>query len=223
MNAASRIRTALFAVTFAAVAACAPETLTIAPSPAVASASAAPSATPTRTASLVPTASLNTGPSAPATASTAPGSTPNAACPPQSGGSPANRSVVTAVRVAHNPGFDRVVFELGPNSVGAYGLPPYTIDVASGFTATSGQPVRVDGNAFFLVRLSNTDAHDASGRVTLASTDVKATTPLVKEVRLVEDFEAVNRWAVGLDHLGCPSVLTLTNPVRVVVDFPTPP
>jgi len=42
-------------------------------------------------------------------------------------------------------------------------------------------------------------------------------------VRIVEDFEAVNRWAIGLDHLVCPSVLTLSNPVRVVLDFPTPP
>jgi hypothetical protein len=131
--------------------------------------------------------------------------------------------VITAIRVAHNPGFDRVVFELGPNAVGTYGLPPYAIDVASTFIATSGQPVQVTGNAFFLVRLNNTDAHDQTGHVTVSPTDVKPTTPLVKHVRLVEDFEAVNRWAIGLDRLVCPTVLTLTNPVRLVVDFPTPP
>jgi hypothetical protein len=131
--------------------------------------------------------------------------------------------VITAVRVAHNPGFDRVVFELGPNSFGTYGLPPYTIEVANSFIAPSGQAIRVDGNAFFSVRLANTDAHDQNGKVTVASTDIKPTTPLVKEVRIVEDFEAVNRWAIGLDHLVCPTVLTLAGPVRVVLDFPTPP
>jgi hypothetical protein len=31
------------------------------------------------------------------------------------------------------------------------------------------------------------------------------------------------RWAVGLDKLVCPSVLTLAGPVRVVIDYPTPP
>ena len=131
--------------------------------------------------------------------------------------------MITAIRVAHNPGFDRVVFELGPNAVGTYGLPPYSIEVANTFIATSGQPVTVAGNAFFLVRLQNTDAHDQQGRVTVSPNDIKPTTPLVKEVRVVEDFEAVNRWAIGLDRLVCPTVLTLSNPVRVVFDFPTPP
>ena len=115
------------------------------------------------------------------------------------------------------------MFELGPNAVGTYGLPPYSVEVASTFSATSGQPVQVSGNAFFLVRLSNTDAHDQSGRVTVVPTDLKPTTPLVEHVRLVEDFEATNRWAIGLDRLVCPTILTLTNPVRLVVDFPTPP
>ena len=131
--------------------------------------------------------------------------------------------MITAIRIAHNPGFDRLVFELGPNAVGTYGIPPWTVQVASTFTATSGQPVAVAGNAFFLVRLNNTDAHDQTGKVTVSPTDYKPTTPVIREVRVVEDFEAVNRWAVGLDHLVCPQILTLTNPVRLVVDFPTPP
>lgn len=210
---------ALLAVTLTA---CESPAVVLTPPPTTAP-TAAPS-TPVPTRSPAPTTPAPTpSPTATATASTAPGSTPNPACPTQTGGAQANRAVITAIRIAHNPGFDRLVFELGPNAVGPYGLPPYTVQVASTFIATSGQPVHVDGNAFFLVRLDNTDAHDQTGKVTVSSTDYKPTTPLIKEVRVVEDFEAVNRWAVGLDHLVCPTILTLTNPIRLVVDFPTPP
>ena len=135
--------------------------------------------------------------------------------------------IVTDVRIAHNPGFDRIVFEFGPNpGPGAYGLPPYRVEVASTFTAVSGLPVRVDGNAFFGVNLQNTDAHDPNtGKASMPASklDQRPGTPLVREVRIVEDFEAVNRWAIGLDHLVCPTVLTLAGPVRLVLDFPTPP
>lgn len=218
-----RLLTALFLLTWV-VAACGPETVRVTPAPTTAPTTAAPTATPTRTPSPVPTTAAPSPTPTPApTPSTSPGGTPNTLCTPLTGGSQTNRAVITAVRVAHNPGFDRVVFELGPNAVGPYGLPPYSIEVASTFIATSGQPVRVDGNAFFGVRLGNTDAHDQTGKVTVASTDIKSTTPLVKEVRIVEDFEAVNRWAIGLDRLVCPTVLTLASPVRVVIDFPTPP
>jgi len=205
--------------------ACSPEEqVRVSPTPTAAPTTAAPSPSPTRT--TTPTAAPTTAAPSPtptATPTTNPGGSPNVACTPRTGGSNANRSVITAIRVAHNPGFDRVVFELGPNAVGTYGLPPYSVEVANTFIATSGQPVQVTGNAFFLVRLNNTDAHDQQGRVTVSPMDIKPTTPLVKHVRVVEDFEAVNRWAIGLDRLVCPTVLTLTNPVRLVIDFPTPP
>jgi hypothetical protein len=207
--------------------ACTPEeAVRFSPSPTGAPTTAAPTTpTPTPTRTAAPSAApTSAAPTPTATPTTSPGGSPNVACPPRTGGSQANRALITAVRVAHNPGFDRVVFELGPNpAAGPYGLPPFTVDVASTFIATSGQPVTVLGNAFFGVRLNNTDAHDQSGRVTVAPTDIKPTTPLVREVRIVEDFEAVNRWAIGLDRSVCPTVLTLANPVRVVIDFPTPP
>jgi len=99
------------------------------------------------------------------------------------------------------------------------------VEVASTFAGASGIPVTVAGNAAFrvLFAFGTTDAHTKDGKPTLASSDLKPTTPLVKEVRLVEDFEATVQMAVGLEHLVCPTVLTLAGPVRVVLDFPTPP
>jgi hypothetical protein len=131
------------------------------------------------------------------------------------------------MRVAHNPGFDRVVFEFSPTDqgFGSYGVPTYSVEVANTFAGPSGIPVTVAGNAFFrvLFAFGTTDAHTKDGKPTLASSDLRPSTPLVKEVRLVEDFEATVQMAIGLDHLVCPTVLTLANPVRVVLDFPTPP
>ncbi len=218
--------TVLFLLTLLVSGACADETVRVTPSPSAAPTTAAPIATPPRTPTPAPSTPAPS-PSATATPTTGPGSTPNAACAPLSGGSAANRAILTDVRIAHNAGFDRLVFEFAPSSApGAYGVPPYRIEIASTFTATSGQQVRVDGNAFFAVNFQNADAHDPNtGKVALPPSkfDQKPGTPLIREVRLVEDFEATVRWAVGLDKLACPNVLTLAGPVRVVLDFPTSP
>ena len=162
-----------------------------------------------------------------ATATLAPGSTPATACPEQTGGAAANQAQLTAIRVAHNPGFDRVVFEFGPSTApGVYGMPPYRIAVATSLSGPSGQPVPVDGSALFGVRFQNASTVSPSdgARTYTGATSIKpTTTPLVKEVRLVEDFERVMVWGIGLQRLQCPTLLALSGPVRLVLDFPTPP
>lgn len=215
----------LFALTLLGGACTPTEIVRISPTPTAPVATSAPATTPPRTATPPPSLSASAPPAGSLSPTTSPGSTPAAACAPQSGGSDANRVLLTAVRIAHNPGFDRLVFEFSPTDrgQGAYGVPPFRIDVASTFAGPSGLPVTVDGNAHFRILFQNTDAHTNAGASTLASQDLRPSTPLLKEVRLVEDFEATVVWGVGLDHLVCPSVLTLAGPIRVVFDFPTPP
>lgn len=230
MTRTQRFSAALFLSTTVLLAGCGGEEVRVSPTPSAPATtppatSAAP--TPTRTASPAPTtaAPSPTTPRPSATASA--GGTPASACPTQSGGSSANRALLTAVRVAHHDTYDRVVFELSPSSgPGTYGLPPYSIATATSLAGPSGQAVTIDGNAIIRVRLENTDAHDQQGQQTVSDTDIKASelspqTTIIREVKLVEDFEAVNVWGVGLSRLACPSVLTLTGPVRLVVDFPT--
>src|SRR5207237_5790548 len=152
-----RVRFALLAVTFAAAIACAPEEIvTISPTPAAARATPASTAVPTRTTTPTTTTVATAAPATAApTPSTAPGGTPNTACAPRSGGGSTSAAPLTgdlslvAVRAAHNAGFDRVVFEWSGT-----GIPEYRVELASTFTAPSGQPVRVDGNAFFVVRMA---------------------------------------------------------------------
>lgn len=125
---------------------------------------------------------------------------------------------VTQLRASHQPGFDRLVFEFS----GA-GVPSHEIRVAQTFTAPSGQVVRVDGNAFISVRLG-AQAHTDAGQRSYPQPDpYRPGLPAVREVKLVEDFEATVVFGVGLERLVCPSVLTLLGPPRLVLDFPTPP
>lgn len=196
------------------------------PSPAAtptasASRSASPATTPPATATLRPSASATSAP----TATAGPGSTPAAACPRVTGGGASNQAQLIAVRVAHQPGFDRLVFELGQSTApGPFGMPAYTVETATSLSGPSGQPVTITGNALFGVRFQNASTQNPTGGPSYTgSTDIKPTTPLIKEVRLVEDFERVLVWGVGLDHLACPKVLELAGPFRLVLDFPTPP
>ena len=219
------------------VAACGPERVVLprtSPSPSAATSqpttaptgTAAPTAT--RTATPAPTTAAPTATAPPTPSATlAPGSTPATACPERTGGATANQAQLTAIRIAHNPGFDRVVFEFGPSTVpgGVYGMPPFRVAVASSLSGPSGQPVPIEGNALWGVRFQNASTvNPADGsRTYTGPTSIKPTTPLVKEVRLVEDFERVLVWGIGLQRLQCPNLLTLSGPVRLVLDFPTPP
>ncbi|MEP6693396.1 MAG: hypothetical protein ABJB39_01990 [Chloroflexota bacterium] len=223
----------LAAIGIVVVSACGPERVVLPrTSPSVSTqpttaATTAPPPTATRAASAAPTTAAPTTAAPTPTAGTSPGSTPASACPERTGGATTNQAQLVAIRIAHNPGFDRLVFEFGPSTApGVYGMPPYRIAVATSLSGPSGQPVPVEGSALFGVRFQNASTvnpSDGSKSYSGASSLKPTTTPLIKEVRLVEDFERVMVWGVGLSRLQCPTLLALSGPVRLVLDFPTPP
>jgi hypothetical protein len=235
LTAPSRLLGALLlATTVVAVSACGPERVVL--PRASPSASGIPTttpttgpttaATPTRTATAAPTTAAPATAAPSPTGAASPGSTPATACPERTGGATNTQAQLTAIRIAHNPGFDRVVFEFGPSTApGVYGMPDYRIAVATTLSGPSGQPVPIEGNALFGVRFRNASTVDPNGTRTYtgANSLKPTTTPLVKEVRLVEDFERVLVWGIGLQRLQCPTILNLSAPVRLVLDFPTPP
>jgi hypothetical protein len=194
------------------------------PTPIVsASRSASPSATASSSAAA--TARPSASPSVTPTAIASPGSSPAAVCPRTTGGNASNQAQLVAVRVAHQPGFDRLVFEFGQSTApGPFGMPAYAIETSNSLSGPSGQPVTIAGSALFGARFQNASTQNPNGTPSYAgSNDIKPTTPLIKEVKIVEDFERVLLWGVGLDHLACPKVSELAGPFRVVLDFPTPP
>ncbi|HET9810001.1 MAG TPA: hypothetical protein VFQ66_09900 [Candidatus Limnocylindria bacterium] len=226
----------LMAMSVVVVGACGPERVVLPrPSPSASGLpTTAPTVTPTaagtatRTATAAPTTPRPTATGGPSpTSAASPGSTPATACPERTGGSANTQAQLTAIRIAHNPGFDRVVFEFGPSTApGVYGMPDYRLAVATTLSGPSGQPVPIEGNALFGVRFRNASTvspTDGSRSYTGPTSIKPTTTPLVKEVRLVEDFERVLVWGIGLQRLQCPTILNLSGPVRLVLDFPTPP
>lgn len=221
----------LISIAVVMVSACGPERVVLTrPTASVSAAATAapttPTPTATRTATVAPTTPAPTTQAPTPNASASPGSTPASACPERTGGAATSQAQLVAIRIAHNPGFDRLVFEFGPSTApGVYALPPYRIALATSLSGPSGQPVPIDGSALFGVRFQNASTVNPSDgtRSYTGATSLKPTTPLIKEVRLVEDFERVMVWGVGLQRLVCPTLLTLTGPVRLVLDFPTPP
>jgi hypothetical protein len=217
------------AIGIVVVSACAPQPEVGSSPTATPTASASRSPSPTTAASTSPAPTATARPSASATpiptAVSSPGSSPAAACPRSTGGNASNQAQLTAVRVAHQPGFDRLVFEFGQSTApGPFGMPAWTVETATSLSGPSGQPVTIAGNALFGVRFQNASTQNPNGTPSYTgSTDIKPTTPLIKEVKIVEDFERVLLWGVGLDHLACPKVSELAGPFRVVLDFPTPP
>ena len=213
----------VLALGIVAVSACAEPQAQPSPSPARSSPAASRPASPTQTPLSSPT--LTAQPTVSPIAQPSPGSSPAAACAPASGGTPSAQAQLVALRVAHQSGFDRVVFEFAQSTApGPFGVPSYSVEPASSLSGASGQPVQIAGNALFGIRFQNVSTRNPDNTPSYAGAiDLRPTTPLVKEIRLVEDFERVLTWGAGLDHLVCPKVSVLSGPFRVVLDFPTPP
>jgi len=131
-------------------------------------------------------------------------------------------SLLTAVRLAGHPGYDRLVFEFR----GA--VPGYEVKYADGpvIADPSGKTVTVAGDNALLIRMEPAsgmdlmttpivDTYPGPDRVTSKDTTV------VREAVLTGDFEAVLNWAVGVDGQPPFVVRTMTGPSRLVIDFAT--
>lgn len=180
------------------------------PSPSVpgslaASASAEPSVPASAAASVPPSASEPTE------------SLPAFACTPSvTIASTTDRAQITDVRVGTHDGYDRVVFEFDsglPDAVIEGVLPPFYAD-------PSGFEIEVAGSAFLRVTMHDGTKVSPDGVVTYdGSTDFEP--GFERLVQLLEggDFEALSTWYLGLDGGSCIRVLTLADPVRLVIDI----
>lgn len=124
------------------------------------------------------------------------------------------RAAVTAVRVASHPAFDRLVI------VFRDALPGYTITRQSSARFTldaSGQPAQLAGSAGALVRLYPATAFGSFS----GPNSLQPGLPQLREIRLTGDFEAVNRWGLGLAGPPCLRAFTLGDPPRLVIDVQT--
>ena len=159
-------------------------------------------------------------PSASATPTLAPSATAlgQFQCIDASGGTDAGPVQLKTIRTAHQPGYDRIVFEFSP---GTGRVPPYTVTRQSSthfVKDPSGQPVTLKGSYGLRVVLRNTTAHGTYA----GSTDLTPGLPVLQEAMQLGDFEGVNSWGLGLTGSSCVRVLELSNPTRLVIDIQTP-
>jgi len=119
--------------------------------------------------------------------------------------------LLTDIRAAHHPGFDRVVFEFFG------GVPSravsYDIDVVN----PKGDVVPVAGRAVLGVRFE-ARGHNEAGTF-ISPRRLTVPLPNVLTVRQGEDFEGVLLYGIGLAKRQPFHVFTLTHPSRVVVDI----
>ena len=207
MNTPSFANRASVAVAFSfavALAGCGPTSSTFVSSAPTPTTSA--SFSPTATASPVPSSSPSTTPTPQPTSALLAGFT----CADTSGGSEQTGSNVVGVRVGQHDGYDRLVIEFsGP-------IPSYNVQRRSGTTFTAsprGQAVTLRGTNGVLVLL-----HPIFNWTDSGPSDFQPDYPVLREARLVENFEGYQQWALGIQGTPCLRVTTLTSPSRLVVD-----
>ena len=132
-------------------------------------------------------------------------------CSNRAGGVAGASGTVSAIRIAHHDGYDRLVIGFAfSNSMPQYQL---TRQASSTFVRdASGQPVALEGSAGIRAVLQNSDI--VSG---LAS-DFKPRLPEIREVANIGDFERVVSYGIGLKTAACFRVLELSGPTRLVID-----
>ena len=137
-------------------------------------------------------------------------------CTDRSGGVASTAATVTAIRVAHHNGYDRLVFGFATSNT----MPQYQLTqqaTAHFVRDASGQPVALDGSAGVRVVVRSADITPG------APTDLKPELPAIREVAQIGDFERVVSYGVGLATPACFRVLELSSPTRLVIDVQTPP
>ena len=125
--------------------------------------------------------------------------------------------VLTEVRAAHHPGYDRVVFEFTGRGPSSYSVGYVTTLVGD----ASGLPVKVHGRAILQVVLHGVDNHTSTGAATTPARQAFALKNVTSTVRS-GDFEAVVSYGVGLQKRTAFHTHRLSSPARVVVDVTTP-
>lgn len=130
-----------------------------------------------------------------------------------SGGSLATIVSVSAVRAGAHPGYDRFVIEFsGP-------VPAYTVTPQADprFTLTpKGGTVTLEGTNGVLITV-----HHINWTAYTGPTSLRPAFTYLRESQLIQNFEGVQQWGLGIAGVVAVRVFTLSSPARLVVDVTT--
>ncbi|HLA12881.1 MAG TPA: hypothetical protein VJ023_20010 [Pyrinomonadaceae bacterium] len=124
-------------------------------------------------------------------------------------------AILGEVLTGRHEQFDRIVFEFA-NSAPGYHIEYVDRPVRS---CGSGEVVELSGDGYLLIRLTPARAHTEEGNPTIAERERTLNLTILKQAKLICDFEAQVEWALGLSSPNRYRVLELQNPSRLVVDI----
>jgi hypothetical protein len=120
--------------------------------------------------------------------------------------------VVTGIRYAAHPGFDRIVLDI-PGALPSYETRYVTQVTRDG----SGEPVAMPGSAFLMIVLHPAQAHRDNGTPTVTGTH-RTDLTRIQAYAVVGDYEGYVSIALGLNGKRSYHVAELSN--RIYVDVP---
>jgi hypothetical protein len=127
------------------------------------------------------------------------------------------------IRTGTQPCSERVVIELQPSEIPtSAGFPGYFVRYADGpvTESPSDLPVTIEGSEVLLISFGSWMTFEDSG-YTGPSQIFPTNVSHIKELRLIENFEGMTTWAIGLDAKRSFEVKALENPSRLVIDIQT--
>jgi len=161
-----------------------------------------------------PSASPSPTPSAKPSATPAPSFTCTTSAPITNSNAPAV-AYVNALRTGAHVGYDQLTVQFSGRQPSSIQLKP---QAGTSFTGSpSGQTFTLAGKNGILVTIHGADAHSSYS----GSRDIKTGDRGLVEVRIVQDFEGVVQFALGVAGPACYRVQILPNPVRLVIYIQT--
>lgn len=128
------------------------------------------------------------------------------------------------IRTGMETCLERIVIELQTSSIPtASGFPGYSVRYATGPVkeSPSDLPVTISGSDVLLVSLGSWMNFQGTGGYNGPSQIFPNNTDHIQELRLIENFEGMTTWAIGLDDELPFRVLELSNPPRLVIELST--
>lgn len=125
-------------------------------------------------------------------------------------------AVLSCVRHAAHDDYDRIVFEFTPEA-----RPPVHVEYIDRPVRScgSGEVVPLAGDAWLLVKFTPAVAHTEEGHPTVGDRARSPNLSILKELKLICDFEADVSWVAGVSSPQRYRAFALMDPPRVVVDI----
>lgn len=120
------------------------------------------------------------------------------------------------VRTAEHGNYDRVVFEFEGAELPGYHIEYIDKPVRA---CGSGKVVPLKGDGWLEIRFQPAQAHTENGEPTVKDRERAPNHKIIKELKLICDFEADVEWVLGVASPNKYLVLELENPIRLAVDI----